>query len=56
MESTNHSTHITFDEIPYTIEWGDIENVEMDYENYLDDIENFFREDFKEAVLEEETF
>lgn len=30
----------------YTIEWSDIDNSEMDYENYLNDIENFFREDF----------
>lgn len=53
MEITN--TNILFDEGLYTIEWSDIENTEMDYENYLSDIENFFREDFEEAVLEEDT-
>ncbi|MDW9381025.1 hypothetical protein [Chryseobacterium sp. JV558] len=52
MEITN--TNILFDEGLYTIEWSDIENTEMDYENYLSDIENFFREDFEEAVLEED--
>lgn len=34
----------------YTIEWTDIENAEMDYENYLNDIENFFRKDFEEPL------
>lgn len=38
----------------YTILWSDIESTEMDYENYLDDIENFFREDFENDILEEE--
>lgn len=56
METPNHNTHILFDEDLYTIEWSDIENAEMDYENYLNDIENFFREDFEEGVLEEDTF
>jgi len=55
METTNHNSDIIFDEIPYTIEWGDIENAEMDYENYLDDIEHFFREDFENDILEEDT-
>jgi hypothetical protein len=27
----------------------------MDYENYLNDIENFFRQDFEEDILEEDT-
>jgi len=54
MEATNHKTNVIIDEIPYTIEWGDIEHVEMDYDNYLNDVENFFREDCKEDILEEE--
>ncbi|WP_165828324.1 hypothetical protein [Chryseobacterium phosphatilyticum] len=54
MEIAQHNTNVIFNEIPYTIEWRDIENVEIDYENYLDDIENFFREDFTEATPEEE--
>ncbi|MBP1166314.1 MULTISPECIES: hypothetical protein [unclassified Chryseobacterium] len=56
METPDHNTNILFDEDLYTIEWSDIENAEMDYENYLNDIENFFREDFKEGALEEDTF
>lgn len=55
METTHHNSHIDFDEDLYTIEWSDIENAEMDYENYLNDIENFFREDFENDTLEEET-
>lgn len=30
----------------YTIIWSDIENIEIEYENYLNDIEKFFTEDF----------
>lgn len=56
METTNHNTNTIFDEDLYTIEWSDIENAEMDYENYLNDIENFFREDFEEGIPEEDTF
>lgn len=54
IETPHH--HILFDEDLYTIEWSDIENTEMDYENYLNDIENFFRGDFEEDQLEEDTF
>ncbi|NIF05620.1 hypothetical protein F3J23_09205 [Chryseobacterium sp. Tr-659] len=54
METPDHNTDIPFDEDLYTIEWSDIENAEMDYENYLNDIESFFREDFEES--EEESF
>ena len=54
METSNHNS----DTIPcnnlFTIEWSDIENEEIDFENYLDDIENFFREDFENDILEEE--
>lgn len=54
METPNH--HL--DTIPgkdlFTIEWSDIENAEIDYENYLDDIEDFFRKDFENDILEEE--
>ncbi|WET48245.1 hypothetical protein PYS58_16910 [Chryseobacterium indologenes] len=56
METPNHNTDILFDEELYTVEWSDIENAEMDYENYLNDIENFFREDFEEDILEEDVF
>lgn len=55
METPNHnSSDISFNEDLYTITWTDIENTEIDYENYLDDIENFFREDFENDILEEE--
>ena len=54
METPHHNSTILFNEDLYTISWTDIENTEIDYENYLDDIENFFREDFENDVLEEE--
>ena len=54
METPNYNSDISFNENLYTINWVDIENTEIDYENYLDDIENFFREDFKNDILEEE--
>lgn len=54
METPNHILEPIFDEELYTIEWSDIENTEIDYENYLNDIENFFREDFENDILEEE--
>ncbi|ALR31939.1 hypothetical protein ATE47_16080 [Chryseobacterium sp. IHB B 17019] len=53
METPNHNQDTIFDEGLYTIEWSDIENAEIDYENYLNDIENFFREDFDNDILEE---
>jgi hypothetical protein len=56
METPNHNTDTVFDEELYTIEWSDIENAEMDYENYLNDIENFFREDFEDDILEKDQF
>ncbi|WP_426476752.1 hypothetical protein ACP3T3_15675 [Chryseobacterium sp. CBSDS_008] len=56
METPDHKTDILFDEDLYTIEWSDIENAEMDYENYLNDIENFFREDFDNDMIEQNSF
>lgn len=56
METPDHNPDILFDEDLYTIEWSDIEHAEMDYENYLNDIENFFREDFEEAIPEENRY
>lgn len=56
METPNHNPDIPFDEELYTIEWSDIENAEMDYDNYLNDIENFFREDFENDTLEDEIY
>ena len=54
METPNHNSEIIFNEDTYTINWSDIENTEIDYENYLDDIENFFREDFENDILEDD--
>jgi hypothetical protein len=56
METQNHNPEILFDEELYTIEWSDIENAEIDYENNLNDIENFFREDFENDTLEEDIY
>ncbi|KPH11589.1 hypothetical protein AMQ68_19540 [Chryseobacterium sp. ERMR1:04] len=56
METPNHNPDITFDKELYTVEWSDIENTEINYENYLDDIENFFRQDFKNDILEEDIY
>ena len=56
METSNHNSDIIINDDLYTINWSDIENTEIDYENYLDDIENFFREDFESDVLEEDFY
>jgi len=56
MEAIHHNIDPVFNEELYTIEWSDIEHAEIDYENYLDDIENFFREDFEDDILEEDSF
>lgn len=53
MQTPTHQTDTTWDESFYTIEWSDIENAEIDYENYLSDIENFFKEDFEKDTIEE---
>ena len=52
METPDHNSDTVFNEDIYTISWSDIENTEIDYENYLDEIENFFREDFENDILE----
>ena len=54
METANQNSDISFNQDLYTVSWTDIENTEIDYENYLDDIENFFREDFENDILGEE--
>ena len=54
MEIQYKHSETVFDEDLYTIEWSDIEDKEMDYENYLNDIENFFREDYETDIPEEE--
>jgi len=56
MEISKPNSHISINESLYTIEWSDIEHIEIDYDNYLNDIENFFREDFESDVLEEDFY
>ncbi len=56
METPDHQSDTRFDEDQYTIEWSDIENAEMDYENYLNDIENFFRGETETEIPEEDSF
>ncbi len=56
MEAPNYNSELLFDEDLYTISWSDIENTEPDYENYLNEIENFFREDFENDVIEDDLF
>lgn len=54
METPTHHFDIVANDNSYTVDWSDIENAEINYENYLDDIEFFFREDFENDILEEE--
>ncbi|SIQ15192.1 hypothetical protein SAMN05880574_106133 [Chryseobacterium sp. RU37D] len=56
METPNHNSDIMFDEDLYIIDWSDIENAEMDYENYLNDIENFFKDDSGNEIIEEKIY
>lgn len=56
MEIINDNPEILLNENLYTISWSDIENVEPDYENYLNEIENFFRENSENDILEEDIF
>jgi hypothetical protein len=35
----------------YSIDWEDIENVDLDYDQDLDEIEHFFREDFDNDTI-----
>ncbi|MEG1590427.1 hypothetical protein [Chryseobacterium sp.] len=56
MEIINDNPEILLNENLYTISWSDIENEEPDYENYLTEIENFFRENSENNLLEEDMF
>lgn len=46
MEIPNHNSEILLNECLNTNHCSDVENVELDYGNYLTDIENFFRKGF----------
>ena len=54
MNTTIHNSDAAFVEDPHTINWCDIENTEIDYNNYLNEIESLFREDFENNIFEEE--
>ncbi|SMP06441.1 hypothetical protein [Chryseobacterium profundimaris] len=54
METPNEHSDTVSDGNLYPVEWIDIENTENDYENYLNDIEAFFRNDFENDILEDE--
>ena len=54
METPNHNSDIIFDKDLYTIEWNDIEDMEIDYDHYLKYIEKFFRQDIENEILEED--
>ncbi|WP_294302606.1 hypothetical protein [uncultured Chryseobacterium sp.] len=56
METPHHNYNIRFNEDLDTIEWIDIENAELDFYNYLNDIENFFQQDFENNMTEEKVF
>ena len=56
MESLDHNPTTNLDIDIYTLNWNDIEDTEIDYDNYLNDIESFFREDFENDISEEKTF
>ncbi|WP_332453306.1 hypothetical protein [Chryseobacterium aquaticum] len=55
MNTTIHNSDAAFVEDFHTINWCDIENTEIDYDNYLNEIESFFREDFENDILEDDT-
>jgi len=56
MEAPDYNTDTIIDSDTYTISWSDIENTEPDYENYLNDIENFFKENSENDLTEEEIY
>jgi len=56
MEIPNYETDTILDQDIYTLTWSDIENTEIDYENYLNEIEHFFKDDFENDILEEDIF
>ena len=47
METKNCTSDLTFDQAFYTIKWSDIENAEADYDHYLNNLKNVFRQGTK---------
>jgi len=56
METPNHNPDRTFTEEISDINWSDIENIDIDFENYLIEIENFLKEDFENDIIEENIY
>lgn len=54
MENNNYNPEVSIENTSYTIIWNEIENEELDYENYLSEIESFFKEDFENDILEDD--
>ena len=54
MEKNNYNPEVSIEDTSYTITWNEIENEEPDYENYLSEIESFFKEDFENDILEDD--
>ena len=53
MEKNDYNTEVSMEDAFHTILRNEIENEESDYENFLNEIENFFREDFENDILED---
>lgn len=53
MEKTNYNIEVSMEDAFYTIPRNEIENEESGYENFLNEIENFFREHFENDILED---
>ena len=53
MQNTLENTAEKFpSESKYSIEWEEIENTDLDYEYDLDEIENFFKEDCNNDIID----
>ena len=53
MQNTLENTTEKFpSESNYSIEWEEIENTDLDYEYDLDEIENFFKEDCNNDIID----
>lgn len=53
MEKNNYNIEVSMEDAFYTVPRNEIENEESDYENFLNEIENFFREHFENDILED---
>lgn len=53
MENNDYNTEVSMEDAFHTIPRNEIENEESGYENFLNEIENFFREHFENDILED---